>query len=108
MRKYSYEFSGDKKYDDFSMAMEVRNSGCAIIKVAVSGANIKFSDYFEAMDYYTYIIDRHCNKEKLRYSIEIENKTVVVKITSYKGAEGKNYDKDNMSKDIAIMLGSIT
>lgn len=107
MRKYSYEFN-NKKYDDFKLTLIVRSSGYAVLTVVASGDNIKFSDFFEALDYYTYIIDRHCNKEKLRYSIEIENKTVVVKITSYKGAEGKNYDKDNMSKDIAITLGSIT
>ena len=45
MRTYSYVYSDDKKYDDFSLTLEVRNSGNAVLTAKTSGANIKFSKF---------------------------------------------------------------
>ena len=108
MRTYSYVYSDDKKFDDFSLTLEVRNSGNAVLTAKTSGANIKFSELNEGLDYFTYIIDRLCvNRGKRKYMIKSNNNAVMVTINSGTKPESKDYDKDEMSKDLALMLSTI-
>lgn len=108
MRTYSYTFSNDKKYDDFSLSLEIRNSGSAVLIAKASGKNIKFSEFNEGVDYCGYIIGRHCvNKGKHKYMLKADNNEVIVKIDSANKPGSKEYDIDEMSKDLAFMLSAI-